>query len=174
VTQGDDKIGIFVTVEDRNNLADFLRLAFSVNDQSANYLQWYSITIGDLFPALVPFLFDFEQWIVSLLKAVESALKEISDIIETLIQRIRDLEQLLRAILSLLEMMKISLTVSGLGVKGSSVDDLVQGLMASENKPGNLPYGFHSGYVFTAGGPGEGFTKALESLKFLVTGGALK
>jgi len=166
---------VYVTVQERSDLADFLRLAMSVNDQSANYLQWYSITIGDLFPALVPFLFDFEQWIIQLLKAVESALKEIADIINTLIQRVRDLEQLVKAIIALLEMLNIDLTVSALSVSGSNgVDDLVQGLLTSQNKPGDKPFGLHAGYVFTAGGPGPGFTKALEALKFLVTGGKLK
>lgn len=175
VKAGTSGAGVFVSVQERTDLADFLRLALSVNDQSANYLQWYSVTIGDLFPALVPFLFDFEQWIIALLKAVESALKELADIIETLIQRIRDLEQLLKAILALLEMLNIDITVSALGVKGNDgVEDLVKGLITSQNKPGDKPYGLHSGYVFTAGGPGPGFTKALDALKFLVSGGKLK
>lgn len=175
VKAGSSGAGIYVSAQERSDLADFLRLALSVNDQSGNYLQWYSITIGDLFPALVPFLFDFEQWIVALLKAIESALKELTDIIETLLQRVRDLEQLLKAIIALLEMLNIDLTVSALAVKGSNgVDDLVQGLLNSQSKPGNKPFGLHSGYVFTAGGPGPGFTKALEALKFLVTGGSMK
>jgi len=170
-TSSPDGVGAAVTVQERSDLADFLRLALSVNDQSANYLQWYSVTIGDLFPAIVPFLFDFEQWILQLLKAIESALKEIADIIETLLQRVRDLEQLLKAILALLEMMQISLTVSALSVTGQNgVEDLIQGLLNSQDKPGSLPFGLHSGYVFTAGGPGPGFTKALEALKFLVSG----
>jgi hypothetical protein len=119
-------------------------------------------------------LYDFEQWILALLKALNSALQEIADIIETLLQRIRDLEQLLRAIIALLEMLNIDLTVSALGVTGNNgVEDLVQGLLASEDKPGDLPFGVHSGYVFTAGGPGPGFTKALEALAFLVSGGKL-
>lgn len=163
--------GISVSVQERSDLADLLRVALSVGSQSS-YMQWYSVTIGDLFPALVPFMFDFEQWILALLKAVESALKEITDIIETLLQRVRDLEQLLKAIIALLEMLNIDLTVSFLWVTGNNgLDDLVQGLMTSENKPGSKPYGLHSGYVMTAGGPGPGFTKALEALKFLLTFG---
>lgn len=165
--------GIGVTVQERSDLADFLRLALSLNDQSANYLQWYSVTIGDLFPSIVPYLYDFEQWILALLKALNSALQEIADIIETLLQRVRDLEQLLRAILALIEMLNIELSVSFLSVTGSNgVEDLVQGLLTSQDKPGNQPYGLHSGYVFTAGGPGPGFIKALEALKFIITGGS--
>lgn len=168
------KEGAYATVQERTDLADFLRLALAINDQSANYLQWYSVTVGDLFPALVPYLYDFEQWILALLKALNSALQELADIIETLLQRVRDLEQLLRAIIALLEMLKIDLTVSALSVTGSNgVEDLVQGLLASEDKPGDLPFGLHAGYVFTAGGPGPGFTKALEALAFLVSGGKL-
>ena len=175
VAAGTAKIGIYITQQQRSDFADFLRLALSVNDQSANYLQWYSVTIGDLFPAIVPFLFDFEQWILLLLKAIESALKEITDIIQNLLQRVRDMEQLLRAIIALLEMLQIELTVSALTVGSKNgVDDLVQGLLNSQNKPGKLPYGLHSGYVFTAGGPGPGFTKALEALVFLLSFGQLK
>jgi hypothetical protein len=171
LTIGSSAVGIGVSVQERSDLADFLRLAMSVGNQ-AGYLQWYSVTIGDLFPSLVPFMFDFEQWILALLKAVESALKEITDIIETLIQRIRDLEQLLRAIISLLEMLNIDITVSFLKVTGTNgVDGLVDGLVNAEDKPGNKPYGLHSGYVMTAGGPGPGFTKALDALKFLLTFG---
>ena len=166
--------GAFATVQERADLASFIQLALSVNDQSSNYLQWYSVTIGDLFPALVPFLYDFEQWIIALLKALNSALQEIADIIETLLQRVRDLEQLLRAIIALIEMLSIELTVSALSVSGNNgVEDLVQGLLSSQDKPGDKPYGLHAGYVFTAGGPGPGFVKALEALKFLVSGGSL-
>jgi hypothetical protein len=158
----------------RADLAAFLQLATSVLSQSTGYLQWYSVSIGDLFPALVPFLFDFEQWIINLLKAIESALKEITDIIETLIQRIRDLEQLLRAIISLLDMFDITVSVSALFVSGKNgIEDLVQGITASENKPSNQPYGLHSGLVMTAGGPGPGFVKAIDALKFLLTAGKL-
>ena len=163
---------INVSAQERVDLADFLRLALSVMDQSGKYLQWYSVTIGDLFPSILPFIFDFEQWILALLKAIESALKEITDIIEALLQRVRDLEQLLRAILAILEMLNIELTVSVLGMTGSNgVEDLVQGILTSENKPGDKPFGLHSGYIFTAGGPGPGFVKAIEALKFILTAG---
>ncbi len=168
---GPASAGISVSVDERNDLADFLRLALSIGP--VNYLQWYSVTIGDLFPAIVPFLYDFEQWILALLKAIESALKEITDIIETLIQRIRDLEQLVRAIIALIEMLNIEVSVSSLWVSGTDgVNSLIQGLMDSQNKPGDKPFGLHSGLVMTAGGPGPGFTKALEALKFLLTVGS--
>jgi hypothetical protein len=168
---GPASAGISVSVDERNDLADFLRLALSIGP--VNYLQWYSVTIGDLFPAIVPFLYDFEQWILALLKAIESALKEITDIIETLIQRIRDLEQLVRAIIALIEMLNIEVSVSSLWVSGTDgVNSLIQGLMDSQNKPGDKPFGLHSGLIMTAGGPGPGFTKALEALKFLLTVGS--
>lgn len=163
----------YVSVLERSELANFIGLVLAANSRCVNYLQWYSVTIGDLFPVLVPFIYDFEQWILALLKALNSAIQEIADIIENLLQRIRDMEQLLRNIIALIEMMNIDITVSALSVTGSNgVDDLVQGLLNSQNKPGDKPYGFHSGYVFAAGGPGPGFIKALEALKFLVSAGS--
>ena len=165
--------GIGIDVQQRRDLAEFLQTVLSISDQSASYLQWYSVTVGDLFPTIVPYLYDFEQWILALLKALNSALQEISDIIETLLQRVRDLEQLLRAMIALIEMLNIELSVSMLSVSGNGgVESLVDGLLGSSDKPGDQPYGLHSGYVFAAGGPGPGFTKALEALKFIITCGS--
>lgn len=165
------------TVEERAALADFIRLAMSVTDTSGGYLQWYSMTIGDLFPAFIPFLFDFEQFILLLLKALNSAIKEITDIIETLLQRVRDLEQLVRAIISLIELLSIKIKVSVLySVTENGVTGLVEQIVSSENKPydPSRPYGLHSGLVMTAGGPGKGFTKAIEALAFILTFGQVK
>lgn len=164
---GTDEVG----KDARLALAEFLRLALSLIPSQTGFLQWYSVTVGDLFPSLVPYLFDFEQWILSLLKAVESALQEIKNIIENILQRIRDLEQLLRAILALINLLKISVRVSILGVHDSngSAESLVQALLNSEDKPGDSPYGLHSGIVLTAGVPGPGLVNAINALKFILT-----
>jgi hypothetical protein len=174
----------WIGVEARQDLAEFLRMALCCLASNRGYLSWYSITVGDLFPVLVPFLFDFEQWILSLLKAVESLLKEITDIIETLLQRIRALEQILKTILALIDLLNINVSVSMLGFVGQgSADTLVDVLMSSENKPGSQkdpatglelpppPYGLHSGMVLTAGGPGVGFIAAIKAIEFILTGG---
>jgi len=160
-----------ILVQERLDLANFLRTALSTVSSQTGYLSWYSVTVGDLFPPLTPFLFDFEDFLSSLLKAVESALKEIADIIETLLQKIRALKQMLETILALLDLLEISISVSVLSMSttNGSAETLVQALITSDSKPGDSPYGLHSGMVLTAGGPGQGFIAALEAIKFILT-----
>lgn len=160
-----------VTVEERVELANFLRTALSVVSHQTSYLAWYSVTVGDLFPALIPFLFDFEQFLKALLKALNDAIKEIEDIIETLLQKIRALIQILRTLDEILSLLEINVTVSVLGFSSTngSAETLVQELIQSEDKPGDSPFGLHSGMVMTFGGPGEGFIAAFEALKFILT-----
>jgi hypothetical protein len=147
----------------------------SLINQQFGYMSWYSVTVGDLFPALVPFLEDFLQWIQALLNAINSALQEIVDIIETLLQKVRALVQLVEMILAILDLLNITVKVSVLATTSSngSADSLVQELIASEDKPGDSPYGLHSGMVMTFGGPGQGFIKALEVLGFILTLGSI-
>lgn len=158
------------TVEDRLALANFLRTALSVISAQTGYLSWYSVTVGDLFPALTPFLFDFEQFLKDLLNAINSALQELVDIIETLLAKIRALKQIVETLLALLELLKINVTVSVLAYTSTngSAEDLAQQLLQSESKPGSSPFGLHSGIVLTAGGPGQGFIAALETIKFIL------
>ncbi len=160
-----------VTVEERLALANFVRTALSTVSSQTSYLSWYSVTVGDLFPALTPFLFDFEQFLLALLKALESALQEIRDIIETLLQKIRALIQILKTLDEILALLDISVTVSVLATSSTngSAESLVQELIQSQDKPGQSPFGLHSGMVMTFGGPGEGFIAALEALKFILT-----
>lgn len=160
----------YVTVEERQALADFVRSALSVVSTQTSYLSWYSLTVGDLFPALVPFVFDFEQFLKSLLKAFESALQEIADIVETLLQKIRALAQIIQTLDDILRILNVSVTVSVLAVSSSngSADSLVQDLQSSEGKPGSSPFGYHSGMVMTFGGPGQGSVAALGALKFIL------
>lgn len=160
-----------VLVQERLDLANFLRTALSTVSSRVGYLSWYSVTVGDLFPFLTPFLFDFEDFLAALLKALESALKEIADIIETLLQKIRALKQMLETILALLDLLQINISVSVLSMSttNGSAETLVQALISSENKPGDSPFGLHSGMVLTAGGPGQGFIAALEAIKFILT-----
>lgn len=159
-----------ITVEQRKALADFLRLAVAASSAGATYLQWYSVTVGDIFPALVPFLFDFEQFILALLKALDSVLKEIEAIIEAIITKIQQLEAILQAILDLIDLLDISISLSVLGVTSTngSAADLASALMASDNKPGSSPFGLHSGMVMTFGGPGDGFVAAFKALRFIL------
>lgn len=167
--QGDSPSAILV--QDRLDLSDFLRTALTVVSSSTGYLSWYSVTIGDMFPSLTPFLFDFEDFLSSLLKAVESALKELEDIVETLLQKIRALEQILETISALLDLLNIHVEVSVLSMRtgNGSAETLVENLISSMDKPGGSPYGLHSGMVLTAGGPGEGFIAAIEAIKFILT-----
>jgi hypothetical protein len=160
-----------VSVQDRQDLADFLRTALSLVSSQSAHLAWYSVTVGDLFPALTPFMFDFEQFLLSLLKAVESALKEIQDIIETLLAKVQALKQMLETILGIIDLLDVSVSVSILasGRTNGSAASLAQDLIDSTNKPGNSPFGLHSGMVMTFGGPGEGFVAALEAIKFILT-----
>lgn len=162
---------VSASVEDRIDLANFLRTALSVVSSNVGYLNWYSVTVGDLFPALTPFLFDLEQFLLALLKAVNSAIQEIIDIIETLLAKIRALKQVLETILALLDLLNVNVSVSVLttSTTNGSAETLVQDLQQSTSKPGSSPFGLHSGMVLTAGGPGEGFIAAIEVLKFILT-----
>lgn len=158
------------TVEERIDLANFIRTALSVVSSQTGYLSWYSVTVGDLFPSLTPFLFDFEQFLEALLKAVNSALQELADIVETLLAKIRALKQIVETLIAIIDLLKINVTVSVLGTSttNGSAESLVQDLINSEEKPGSSPFGLHSGMVLTAGGPGQGFVEALEVIKFLL------
>jgi hypothetical protein len=160
-----------VSVEERSNLAAFLRLGLTGLSGGTTYLAWYSVTIGDLFPAFVPFIFDFQQWLTALLKALETAVQAIEDIILTLISKIQQLEQIIQSILALIDLLNVDLRVSVLAVSSTngSADSLVTALMQSENKPAESPYGLHSGLVCTFGGPGEGAVAAFRAIKFILT-----
>lgn len=162
---------IELSIEKRANIAKYVTTALSSLGGSANYLSWYSVTIGDLFPAFTPYIFDFEQYILALLKALDSILQIIVDIIETLIQKIQSLEQLLRQLLAILDLLKIDITLGVLvaSTTNGSVDSLATTLRESESKPFGSSFGFHSGMVMTFGGPGEGSLAALSALKFLLS-----
>lgn len=164
------QVPVQVTVEQREALAQFIGTALSALSTTTSYLHWYSVTLGDLFPAFLPFIYDFEQFILALLKALESALKEIRAIIETLLQKIKQLEQILEQILAIIDLLNINVKVSVLGTSSSngSVDSLVETIQTAEQKPTNSPFGLHSGIVLTAGGPGQGSTQAIKALAFVL------
>lgn len=161
----------FATVEERLALAGFIQSALSVVSSQTSYLAWYSVTVGDLFPALIPSLFDFEQFLKSLLKALESAIKEIQDIVETLIQKINALIQILQTLDEILSLFNINVTVSVLVASSAngSAESLAQELLQSKDKPSQSPFGLHSGMVMTFGGPGAGSIAAFNALKFILT-----
>lgn len=160
-----------VSVQQRQDLSEFLRSALSVNSSNTGYLSWYSVSIGDMFPDVTPLMFDFEQFLLSLLKAVNSALQEITDIVQTLLAQIRALEQILATILQIIDILSIkvnvSLLVSGPSTNGSS-STLVQDLINSTNKPGDSPNGLGSGLIMTFGGPGESSIAAFNAIKFIL------
>lgn len=164
------EISVEATVEERQALAAFIGTALAGLGTVTGYLHWYSVTLGDLFPAFIPFIFDFEQFILALLKALESALKEIQAIIETLLQKIKQLEQILESILALIDLLSIKVSVSVLGYSDTngSVDTLVEAIQSSEEKPFASPFGLHSGMVLTVGGPGQGSIQALKALAFIL------
>lgn len=161
---------VHVGVDSRQALADFIRVALASRSQSVSYLSWYSVTVGDVFPALTPFTFDLEQFLLSLMKAADSILKEIEAAIQTVLDKIAQLEQILETIISLIEAFDVSVSVSVLAVSGadSSADGLADALLASDGKPGGSPYGLHSGLVFTAGGPGAGSVQAVKALGYIL------
>lgn len=162
----------YCTLQERLDLADFLRSAINAAGLQASYLSWQTITIGELFPALLPFMFEFEQFLLSLLRAVNSALQAIVEIIETLLQKVQALKQIVQTILNLLNIMDISVSASVLAVSGSgSADTLLEQFLSSEGKPESSPNGIYSGIVMTAGGPGPGFVAAINAIKFLLTAG---
>ena len=166
-----DSESIEISKDDRQALADFLRIAIGSSTNSPRYLQWYSLTIGDLFPALTPFLNDFLRFIEDLLKALDSILKEIIAIIENLISKIQQLETIIVVLIQLIDLLNINISLSILFSSGDSASGLASSLVSSENKPGSSPFGLHSGMVMCAGGPGPGFLAAFKALGFILGGG---
>jgi len=166
-----DDLDYAVNAESRIKLSQFLRSALAAMSGQASYMSWYSVTIGDLFPFTYSFIFDFDQLLLSLLKAVDSAVKEIEAIIDTILQKIRDLEAILHAINTLISLLNIKLTVSVFvdSSTNGSAESLVQSLINSGDKPSDSQSGFYSGMVMTFGGPGEGSLAAFKALKFLLT-----
>jgi hypothetical protein len=160
-----------VNERQRLQLAEFLRTALSVNNTNTGYLAWYSVTVGDLFPDVVPFVFDLQQFLLSLVKALQSALQEIEEIIETLLAQIRALEQVIETIIQIINILDVDVSVSILlsgPTTNGSAGSLVQDLINSTNKPGDSPFGLHSGMVFTFGGPGASAVAPFSALKFLL------
>lgn len=159
------------TFQERLDLADFLRLAIGGVSGPSGYLVWQSVTVGDLFPALLPFMFQFEQFLLALLRAVNSALQAIIEIIETLLQKVQALKQIVQTLINIMDLLNISFSASILGVSGQgSAESLVSMLMQAEDKP--VPSNsLYSGIVATAGGPGEGFVAAIKVILFLLTAG---
>jgi hypothetical protein len=160
-----------VSAEERRKLGEFIRSALISLSGETSYLAWYSVTVGDLFPAFIPFIYDIEQFILALLKALQSALQAIEDIILTIIRKIQALEQIVESIIALIDLLNVSVRVAVFATASTngSADSLAQALQESENKPASSPFGLHSGLVMTFGGPGEGFIAAFKALAFILT-----
>jgi hypothetical protein len=159
-----------VSADERRQIADFIRLTISSLSGDNNYLSWYSVSLGDILPGFVPFAFDFEQFILSLLKAINSAAQEIEDIIETILQKIRALEAILESIDALIDLLNVDVQVSAFSFSSNngSTESIANAILSSESKPSDSASGFHSGIVMTAGGPGESFVAALKALSFIL------
>lgn len=158
------------SMADKLLLSSFLSSAYAGLGVSSGYLHWYSITLGDLFPAFIPFIYDIEQFIAAVLKALKNIIQEIINIIETIISKIRQLEQIIKAIIALIDLLRINISVAVLSSFSTNggVETLIDTLKQSENKPGDSPYGLHSGLVITAGGPGEGIINIVKALAFVL------
>lgn len=166
-----DNEDISISADRRQALANFLELSIGVSTSSPGYLQWYSLTIGDMFPALTPFLSNTFRFVQDLLKAMDSILKEINDIIENIISKIQQLESILVSITQLIDLFSINVQISVLFSTGNSAASLANSLMTSENKPPSSPYGLHSGIVMCSGGPfGERSLEPFKSLGFILGG----
>ena len=161
---------ISISASSRQDLSDFINLAIGSSSAGAGYLRWYSVTLGDLFPSLIPFINDFQQFLLNMLKALMSLIAEIAAIMETILTKIRQLEAVLEAIIQIIELLQITVTVAILGVSSDngSAADLALALTTSDNKPGSSPFGLHSGMVITFGGPGKGFVAAFKALGFVL------
>ncbi len=161
----------FISEEERIKLKNFLQTALVSLSGSTDYLSWYSLSIGDLFPEFYAFMFDFEQFIKALLKALETSAQLIEDIIATLIIKIQQLEAIIESINALVTLFEINARASVLSYSSSngSIDSLVQAITQSEDKPAETSFGLHSGIVLTAGGPGEGSIAAIRALEFILS-----
>jgi hypothetical protein len=163
-----------VSVDARQKLSTFIHTCLA-STANVGYLSWYSITLGDFLSPLLAFIYDFEQFLLALLKALKALIAEIEAIVNTIIQKIQQLEAVLITLLQLIDLLNITINISVLAyTSGSgSVDDLAQALVQSGNQPGTSPFGLHSGMVMTFGGPGAGFTAAFNALLFILSAGKL-
>jgi hypothetical protein len=156
-----------ITVAQRQDLASFLQIALSLLSHQVSYLSWYSMTVGDLFPSLMAFLNNLQQFILALLKALQTAMAEIAEIIQTLLSKITALEQIVQQIINIINMLQIDITlgvfVTSTGSGGAP--QLAADLQSSTNQPSSEPFSLYSGIVITAGGPGVGI---IDGLKFLM------
>jgi hypothetical protein len=158
------------SVSERTLLAAFLNSAYSGLGVVTGYLHWYSVTLGDLFPAFISFIYDLEQFISAVLKAYKNILEDIIKTVENVINKIKQLEKAVRAIIALIDLLSVSLRVSVLGYASASgsADGLADALVSSTNKPSSNPYGLHSGLVLTVGGPGEGIIDTVKALGYVL------
>jgi hypothetical protein len=169
---GGQLIDVSISADARQKLSTFLHTCLSATAQ-VSYLSWYSITLGDFLSPLLAFIYDFEQFLLALLKALKALIAEIEAIVNTIIQKIQQLEAVLQTLIQLIELLNITINVSVLGYSSGSgsVDDLAQALVQSGNQPGTSPFGLHSGMVMTFGGPGQGFIAAFKALAFIMSAG---
>jgi len=165
-----------VSYESRQKIADAINQMMVLDSYNSGYLQWRSITVGDLFNTIVPFVMDLINYLDSLMHALKSILSKIIRLLENLKQKINDLKYIIEAIEAIIKMLVLDINVSLLTYSGDATNqDLVDIMRNSDNKPSlNSNNNCHSGIVFLAGGPGSGAVRAVETLAFLLTLGQMK
>jgi hypothetical protein len=110
---------------------------------------WYRRRLGDLFPALEEFLGSIVNWVEGVAKAADSAADTLVAYIETLEERLGDLQQFLRRINSLISLsFSFGLTIpniNGLLLLSDGTDNLLADFIAAENKPDDPPDNYGAG-----------------------------
>lgn len=155
-----------ISVAERNSLANMCRTMLLTLNSNVSNLAWKSITLGDFIPSLTFFLYDLEQFVLNIIKAMDSIGSDIIEMIQNIIFRIQQLQTIVRTITAIIDLFNIKLSVGVLLIaepKGG-VNALVEAIQSAEDKPEPNAQGLHSGLVLTAGGPGAGAIEAISGL----------
>ena len=157
-------------ISDRTSLRNFLGILMVQGGTSSSYLHWYSVSLGDLFPAFYPILRQIERLIESILQAAEKAIKQIKRIITNILQKIQQLEILVLEIQKLIRAFAIEFQFSILAgsQSDSSPDRVLSSIRSAQNKPDTLASSYYSGLVGIAAGPGENFSDAIRTIASLI------
>jgi len=156
-------------------LGELLSSVYSCLTVTTGYLRWYGVTLGELFGPLMRFLMALNQFINSILKALRGALQEAEKIIRNIMDKIRRLEELVKAIIALINLLNLDFTLGILayGTTGGGVESLITRITTAENKPITSPSDLHSGFVLTAGTVGKGAIDAINAILTIIGVGAI-
>ncbi len=165
-----DGVDVSISVDERRQLVEFLQHVLPFVNGTATTNPWYSVSVGDMFPAMVPFMFDFEQYVGGFSKSTKSSMAYIEDSVNNIKRQIQSLESILESINQLIDLFNIEVSVSAFVhiSTNSSIEEVVKAIQSATNKPQTGPNSLHSGLVLTCGGPGEGSIAAFEALKTIL------